>query len=168
MAFDFLGALSLEQLRELEAFLEEELEDLAEQVNTLRSEVDNIKRAKADLITADENFGGNALENISFGELPDITRVPKQDDSNSAYLVEQLKRPFIQNIKFKRERIEYKIKKLLDAEEQMNEMIDRKMIAQTKTRELINQIERLFTEDNANHLFKTTNELINFRRGVNT
>lgn len=168
MAFDFLGTLSLEQLRELEAFLEQEIEDLAEQVNTLRSEIDNTSRAMNDLIVADQNFGGNVLENLSFGELPDIEKIPKQDDSNSGHLVEQLKRPFIQNIKFKRERIEFKVKKLLDAAEQMNDMIDRKTIAQTKTRELLNQIERLFTEENSNHLFKTTDELINYRRGVNT
>lgn len=164
MAFNFLGTLSLEQLRDLRSFLEEEIELIDEQINNLRVEVDNTKRLRQEFITADNNFGGNTK--IYETELPDVIRVPRQDDSNSARIMEKIKKPFIQNIKFKRERLEFKIKKLTDFIEQLRESIDRKAIAKTQTIQLLNELEQMFNADNADHLFQTTDELENYQKGI--
>lgn len=166
MAFDFLGTLSLEQLRDLRAFLQEEIQDIDEQINTLRVELDNTKTTRIEFIEADSRFGGDVMASIYETELPKIRRVPKQDDTNSAILVQKAKKPFISNIKYKRERIEFKVKKLTDLIEQIREMIDRKAIAKDQTIELLNEVEKLFNEENSNHLFKTTEELNNFFQGI--
>ena len=166
MAFDFLGTLSLEQLRDLRNFLEGEIEFTETQINTLRVELDNVSRVKADFIDSASNNGYDVLENLYITELPDIVRIPRQDDVNSASIVEKIKKPFISNIKFKRERIEYKVKKLMDVEEQLKEQIDRRGIAKDQTIEMLNEVERLFNEENSNHLFQTKDDLNNFRRGI--
>jgi len=166
MAFDFLGTLSLEQLRDLRNFLEAEIEFTTTQINTLRVELDNVNRVKADFIDSASNNGYDVLENLYITELPDIVRIPRQDDVNSASIVEKIKKPFISNIKFKRERIEYKVKKLMDVEEQLKEQIDRRGIAKDQTIEMLNEVERLFNEENSNHLFQTKDDLNNFRRGI--
>ena len=166
MAFDFLGTLSLEQLSFLRSFLDEEVELIDEQINTLRVEVDNAKRLRQEFFTADNNFGGDTLNNIYETELPDVTKIPRQDDSNSARIMSKIKKSFIQNIKFKRERLEFKIKKLTDNIEQLTESIDRKAIAKTQTTQLLNELEKMFNADNANHLFKTTEQMKNYKKGI--
>ena len=168
MAFNFLGTLSKEQLNELRNFLSAQLEDIEEQVNTLRVEIDNLKRTRNDIYLADTNFGGNIIDTIGSieTELPDLVRIPKQNDANSARIMEKVKKPFLQNIKYKRERLEYKIKKITDAIEQNNEMIDLKAIAKTQTLELLSQIDSMFNYDNKNHLFQTTDEMRNFKMGI--
>lgn len=166
MAFDYLGTLSLEQLRDLRSFLDEELETIDQEINTLRVELDNSKRMMEELTTADGNFGGNTIGSLSQKTLADVIRIPEQDDTNAAVIMEKIKKPFITHIKFKRERLEYKIKKLTDSIEQIEEMVDRKATAQTQTRQLLNQLEAMFNEDNSNYLFQTTDELRNFRMGI--
>jgi len=166
MAFDFLGTLSLEQLRDIRAFLEEQIEDIDEQINTLIVEIDNAKRTRNELVIADSNLGGDSLQSSFFTELPDIQKIPEQNDSNTAILMEEVKRPFIQNIKFKRERIEFKVKKLNDFIEQMKEEVDRKAIAKDRTIQKLNEIEQQFNDANSNHLFSTTDKLKNFKQGM--
>jgi prefoldin subunit 5 len=165
MAFNFLGTFSLEQLRELRNFLVSEVESFDQQINSLRIELNKLKTTRTELVTADSNFGGNVLQSIFETELPPIVKVPKQDDTNSATLIEKVKRPFISTIKYKRERIEYKIKKLTDTVEQMSEMIDRKAIAKTQTTQLLDEVERMFNDQNKNHLFQTTDDMKNFFAG---
>ena len=165
MAFDFLGTLSLDKLMELENFLLEEIEDTSMQINTLMIEVNNLNTARNNLITADQNLGGNAIDSLFPTELPDVIRTFKAEDTNSANLIDKIKKPFRQNIKFKRERLEFKIKKLLDAAEQAKEMIDRKAIAITQTKELLSELRQLFNDNNKDHLFSTEDDLRNFRKG---
>jgi len=185
MAFNFLGTFSKQQLDDLRNFLIAELEDVDQQINTLYIERENLKRTRTDLLTADANFGGTTLNNfISVNEavgtqldsttgksattkLPYITKANIQDDRVSAILIEKIKRPFISTIKYKRERLEYKIKKITDAIEQTNELIDRKAIAKTETVALLNKVDVLFNYDsNKTFLFPTTEELINYKKGV--
>ena len=99
-------------------------------------------------------------------QLPDDSKIPDQNDANSAILVEKLKKPLLANIKFKRERLEFKIKKMFDYTEQLNELVDQKAIAKTQTTQLLNQLEQLFNNENKNHLFKTTDEMKNYLRGA--
>lgn len=159
MAFNFLGTLSLEQLNSFEAFLSGEIINIDEQINTMRTEVNNLMLTRNELLTADANNGGTTNQWVNDNLLQDVIRVAKSNDANSAYLMEQVKKPFIQNIKYQRERLEFKIKKITDAIEQTNEMIDRKSIAKTNTSTLISEIRALFTAQNSDHLFQTTREM---------
>ena len=166
MAFDFLGTLSLEQLREFRSFIEEEVESIDDAINTLRVELDNTKRTRIDFSIADDNFGGDVAETVSDTKLEEDSNIPLINDSNSRDLMVKIKRSFISNIKYKRERIEFKYKKLTDRIDNLKEEIDRKAIAKTQAIELLNELEQLFTEENKTHLFKTTNDLENYRKGV--
>lgn len=166
MAFNFLGTLSRPQLEDLKGFLIEQMDDIEEEINYLYAEVNNLEETLANLVFADNNFAGNALMRVYDTELPDVVKVPHQDDTNSALIMERIKKPFISTIKYKRERLEYKIKKMTDAIEQSKEMIDRKAIAKSQTLSLISEVETLFTAKNANHLFNTTEDMKNYQRGI--
>jgi len=166
MAFNFLGTMSVIQLQELKSFLDAQIEDIDEQINFLYTERDSLKRTFTSLASADEALGGSAGEHIFETHLPDIVRVPKQDDSSAAVIIEKAKRPFISTIKYKRERNEYKLKKLLDVIEQTSEMIDRKAIAKSQTLLLLNELESKFTLENSAFLFKTEEERKNYKQGI--
>ena len=168
MAFNFLGTMSIIQLQELKSFLDAQIEDIDEQINYLRTERDSLERTFTALATADQALGGSAQERIFDIKLPDIVRVPKQDDSSAAVIIEQVKKPFIETIKHKHERNEYKLKKLYDAIEQTSEMIDRKGIAKSQTLLLLNELESKFTIENSAFLFKTEEERINYMQGIFT
>jgi seryl-tRNA synthetase len=194
MAFNFLGTLSKPQLDELRNFLEAEIEDVDQQINYLRTELNNLSRTRDDLLQADINFGGKTIntfvsDNEAVGtkklteldtqtntvksseknvttKLPYVAFANLQDDSVSASLIEKAKRPFISNIKYKRERLEYKIKKITDAMEQTNETIDRKAIAKTQTAALLNQVDSMFNNtSNRGILFPSTEALVDYKRG---
>jgi len=184
MAFNYLGTLSKPQLDELRNFLNSEVEDIDQQINYLHIELDNLRKTRDNLLQADSNFGGKTLEtfvneNEAVGtktinsstdpvptKLPYLTVASLQDDRASAQLIDKAKRPFIGNIKYKRERLEYKIKKMTDAMEQTNEMIDRKAIAKSQTTALLNQVDTMFNQTNSGFLFPSTEALVNFKRGV--
>ena len=186
MALNYLGTLSKPQLDELRNFLSQEVEDVDQQINYLRVELSNLTRTRDELVQADSNFGGKTIntfvvDNEAVGikkykdskefivptKLPYITYANLQDDRVSAQLIEKAKRPFIGNIKYKRERLEYKIKKVTDAIEQTNELIDRKAIAKTQTAALFNQVDTMFNnESNKGFLFPSTEALVNYKRGV--
>ena len=61
-----------------------------------------------------------------------------------------------------------KIKKISDVIERLSEARDRKAIAKTQTRELLNRVESMMNEDNRTHLFKTEDDRKNFSKGINT
>lgn len=168
MAFNFLGTLSIPQLQDFRSFLEAQLVDIDEEINYLYVEMNNLNQTLADFSQADNYFGGEATNVLNPTQLHDVVKVTKQDDSSAAYLMAKIKQPFISTIKYKRERNEYKMKKLLDAIEQAKEMIDRKSIAKTQTTALLNQIEAMFNSQNSNFLFKTDADLKNFLQGINS
>ncbi|MDD5649576.1 MAG: hypothetical protein PHF86_04050 [Candidatus Nanoarchaeia archaeon] len=166
MAFNFLGTLSSPQLQELRNFLEAQINDIDDEINYLYVEMDNLKQTLMRFSEADSYFGGDALNSLYTTNLPDVIKVPKQDDSLSAEIMAKVKKPFISTIKYKLERNEYKMKKLLDAIEQAKESIDRKSIAKSQTTALINEIESLFTNQHSTVLFKTTEDLNNYMQGI--
>jgi len=166
MAFNFLGTLSLPQLNELRSFITQEIEDIEAQINLLRVERDNLERTRQGFVASDSYFGGNTIATINEEKFTDVYNIPRQNDSYPASFIQKAKFPFIQNIKYKRERLEFKIKKLSDAIEQDSEMIDRKAIAKTQTQELLNEVEKLFGRVDMPTLFQTTEELENFQKGI--
>lgn len=168
MAFDFLGTLSTPQLQELRNFLEAQMIDLDDEINYLYVEMNNLKETLANFSQADAYFGGEAVTSLYETELHNVVRTSKQNDSLSAELMGRIKKPFISTIKYKLERNEYKMKKLLDAIEQAKENIDRKAIAKSQTKALLNELDSMFTDQNSNFLFKTTEELENYSQGIIT
>lgn len=168
MAFNFLGTLSTPQLQELRSFLEAQLIDLDDEINYLYVEMNSLRQTLNDFSQADAYFGGQAISTLYETELHNIVRTPKQNDSLSADLMARIKKPFISTIKYKLERNEYKMKKLLDAIEQAKENIDRKAIAKSQTKALLNELDAMFVDQNSNFLFKTTEELENYSQGIIT
>jgi prefoldin subunit 5 len=168
MAFNFLGTLSIPQLQEFRSFLESQLVDIEEQINYLRAEEFSLKKTIEDFSIADNHFKGNTLDSINSNKyvLPDIIKVTKQDDTPSAAIMSDIKKPFISTIKYKRERLEYKIKKLTDAMEQTKQMIDEKAIARSETVALLNQLEKMFVAENSNFLFVSEEARKNYLQGI--
>jgi hypothetical protein len=166
LAFNFLGTLSSPQLQDLRSFLEEQIVDINEEINYLYVEMNNLRQTLSYFSTADNFFGGSASNVLYETQLHDLVKVTKQDDSVSADLMSQVKQPFISTIKYKRERNEYKMKKLLDAIEQSKEMIDRKSAAKTETKSFLDQIERMIADDNNNILFPSEQARKDFAKGV--
>jgi hypothetical protein len=166
MAFDFLGTLSLEQLNDLRDFLTVQVESIDDEINTMIIEMDLYKTTMQEMIDADSRNGGNVGETLHETDLPDIVKSPEQNDSNSASLMYEAKKQFIPHIKYQRERLEFKIKKIMDYIEQTREFIDRKRIAKEKTSILLNAVQQLFNDDNKFHLFQTTEDLKNYKKGI--
>lgn len=166
MAFDFLGTLSLQQVNELRSFINGEISGIQSQINNLMAELDGVRQTKANFVDAAQQLGDtNILDRIFDRELPLVVKSKRQEDKASGLVVDEIKKPFISNIKYKRERNEYKIKKLMDLEEQIKEQMDRKAIARTKTAEMLNKLDSMFNEDRT-YLFKTTDDLKNYLTGV--
>lgn len=168
MAFNYLGTLSIPQVQELRNFIEAQLIDLDDEINYLYVEMNNLRQTLANFSQADAYFGGESVNTLHETELHDVIKTPKQNDSLSADLMSRIKRPFISTIKYKLERNEYKMKKLLDAIEQTKESIDRKAIAKSQTKALLNELDTMFTDQNSNFLFKTNEELRNYSQGIIT
>lgn len=156
MAFDFLGTMSQNELSTLRIFLQGEIEDAEEHINTLRVELDNVTKTRNDLITADQQMGGDTINDMGEDEI--AKDIKRHYDITSAELMYKIKEPFIPNIKYKRERIEYKIKKLTDTMEQLKKQIDIKSITITETEELLAELNSKFSNENADHLFRTEQE----------
>lgn len=166
MAFDFLGTLSLEQLNGLRDFLSVQIESIDDEINTMVVELNLYKTTMQEMISADSKHGGNVGEALHETDLPDKVKVPEQNDANSASLIYEAKRQFIPHIKYQRERLEFKTKKIMDYIEQTREFIDRKMIAKEKTIKALNAVQQLFNNENRFHLFQTTEDMKNYKRGI--
>jgi hypothetical protein len=168
MAFDFLGTLDRNQLNELRNFLQEQLRDFDEEINFLYVEMNSLEVTLTNFMSADDFLGGDFSSKVydTRTQLPFLKKVLRQDDSVSAKLVSDVKKPFISTIKYKKERNEHKIKKLIDAIEQDKEMIDRKSIAKSETLALLSKLESMFVEKNSNFLFNTEEDRINYSKGI--
>lgn len=166
MAFNFLGTLSTPKLQEFRSFLEAQLLDIDDEINYLYVEMNNLQKTLESFSQADSFFGGDAINSLYRTELHDEVKSPKQNDSASAEIMAKIKKPFISTIKYKLERNENKMKKLLDVIEQTKENIDRKSIAKSQTVALLNELDAMFTSNNSNFLFKTEEDLKNFSQGI--
>jgi hypothetical protein len=168
MAFDFLGTLSRPKLQELRNFLEDQIKDINEEINYLYTEMNNLTITLINFLEVDAEVNGSMFDRVQEiqTELPNLIVIPKQDDSVSAGIISDIKQPFISTIKYKKERNEYKVKKLIDAIEQDKEMIDRKAIAKSQTTALFDQVEKMFNSDNSSFLFNSEEDRINFSQGI--
>jgi len=169
MAFDFLGTFTNEQLFELETFLTVCLSDTDLQANHLVMEANRYRNVKIKLETALKNLGAttnsdqlifyrnerelsgnkfvkktytnNLFEN-SF--LRQDTGAPNMyDDFDVGQLVLKLKTPYLNEIKFKREALEKKIRACADYIEQCEELRMMKIYAKTETEQLLKSIKEI-------------------------
>lgn len=166
MAYNFLGTLSSPQLQDFRSFLEAQIVDIDEEINYLYVEMNSLRQTLTDFSKADNHFGGEASSVLYETQLHDLVKRIKQDDRAPADLMAKIKKPFVSTIKYKREKNEYKMKKLLDAVEQAKESIDRKAIAKSQTRDLLNQLEQMLNSNNSNTLFKSEVDRKNYAQGV--
>jgi len=166
MAFNFLGTLNIDQLQEFRSFLEEQYVDIDQEINNLYVEKNSFQKTLDEFCESDAFFGGNAKKVLFSNELVDVKRSGKQDDSVSADLMSRIKKPFISTIKYKRERNEYKMKKLLDNIEQTNQLIDLKSIAKSETIALLNELESKFSDKSSTVLFSNESKMNDFSRGL--
>jgi len=168
MAFDFLGTLSKAQLNEFRNYLEEQIVDITEEVNYLYAENNNLEQTLTNFMTADNILGNSFSLNVQSirTQFADIVSVPKQDDSVAASLIADIKDPFISTIKQKKERNEYKIKKLIDIIEQNREMIDLKSVAKSATKSQLDELDKMFNSSNAGTLFNSEEDKVNYMQGI--
>jgi hypothetical protein len=166
MAYDFLGTLSITELQDFRSFLEAQIVDIDDEINFLYVEMNNLKQTLASFAEASSHFGDDSTRFLYETQLRDVIKIPKQDDSPAASIMAQVKKPFISTIKYKLERNEFKMKKLLDAIEQTKESIDRKAIAKSQTRALLNELEGMFIDKNSTFLFRSDEEMKNYFQGI--
>jgi hypothetical protein len=169
MAFDFLGTFTNEQLLELEAFIQVCLIETDLQANHLVMEANRYRKVKLKLETALKNLGAltdsdqlifyrgerelsgnkfvkktytNNLFEHSF--LRQDTGAPNMyDDFNVGQLVSKLKAPYINEIKFKRENLEKRIRHCSDYIEQCEEQRMMKIYAKTESLQLLKTIKEI-------------------------
>jgi len=130
MAFDFLGVLTREKFEEFEEFLNEEVKYFTQRIYYLFYEIDNIYKLINKFKTADLKLRGKYAKSKE----PDYEWVviPRDDEPrkpipfSSATTADMiyLKRGLKDQIKFRRERNEYKVKRLRDLAYQYETEID--------------------------------------------
>lgn len=151
MAFNFLGTIeSLTQFEEFEEFVNIEIKNISKRMNHLATEVKNLD------ILLDKFKISDARLRTEFkkSELPDERwiiqarnrEIPKlmQIDTSTALDVDSLKSGFLDAIKHKRERNEFKIKRIRDLKEQLSDEIKMLQIRQSDWTDIISKIKSKF------------------------
>ena len=147
MAFNFLGKIpSIKDWKEFEEFVNTEMANIDYKVTYLNSEIQRLytllnKFKKADLI-----LRSGYLES----QPPDINYIVKARtkeehlmsviDTMTAVQVAQLKAPILDNIKSKRERNEWKIKRIRDLIEQYQNEMDNITKQKTLYKDILNHV----------------------------
>jgi prefoldin subunit 5 len=119
MAFDFLGTFSKQDLENLRTYLQSQVDKVDTQINHMTFESNKLQKTMQTLLDYSSSQGFKfKMFDTSF-----YRKVSSQfDDSDSATVVQITKEPYYRNIK-SREVIEFKIKKILDKIEQIQEQI---------------------------------------------
>jgi hypothetical protein len=170
MAFDFLGTFDLVQLEELETFLTKKLKELDSQTNHLIMQAKRIRALQIKYEQALKQLGATQSNNVlivralekkevSLGKFVDnlverkvfeqvLLKKPSYapeglDDITRSILAAKLKKPFIPEIKFQRERLENKIRKCGDLAEQLEEQRMVKLISREETANLIKALKEI-------------------------
>jgi len=184
MAFDFLGTFTIDQLNDLELFLNNKIEEIDDQASNLIIEANKAKNLQEKYERALKNLGGlqntngllitkrlekieestaNWVNQVYENQLFESTFLKKPnfspsalDDIPTAVLMSKLKKPFIAEIKFQRERLEHKIRKCGDLVEQLEEKRFYKLIAKKETQALLEPVKEISA---ANEATKTPTDI---------
>jgi chromosome segregation ATPase len=148
MSFDFLGTFSKQDLENLRTYLQGELTKADSQMNHMMLESNKLQKTLQIMLAVAEKRG---IKFKTF-EQSFYKRVRSQyDDSDSATLVQLTKQPYYRNLKF-REQFEFRIKKLLDKIEQLQEQMHQLRMSKS---EFTANIEKLNSMFDATHPFLT-------------
>ena len=141
MAFDFLGQFSREEYEEFIEFLDLEYESLDARISNLNTEIARNNTYINKLDKAEENLlkPYQKIANIKYNDGVEEVEVPYRtkisvlkntlglisfedeihDDIDSMYVMRQMKDSIVSSIKYKREKLEYIIKKAIDLSDQL-------------------------------------------------
>jgi hypothetical protein len=155
MAFDFLGSIDgFEKFEELEEFIIIESKKVTSKINYLTRErlrltelLDKFKRA--DLYLR-KDYPSSERADIDYIKNPRPRMKVKSEpfDAENGADVDFLKKYLLDQIKFKRENNEYKIKKIRDRVEQINNEIEDLKIGFNEFENILNRIKGRFNLDN--------------------
>jgi hypothetical protein len=171
MTYDFLGTYTIDQLNDLEGFLEQKIEDLDNEANHLVMEARRVRLMKSKYESALVKLGADTddsgilttkrLEKVEqspsvfvnsivqgrifeYASLKVPAYVPAyMDDASSAVIMEKMKRPFRNELKYQRERLEHKIRKCGDLAEQLEELRNMKLIAKDETAAMLKSLREI-------------------------
>lgn len=131
MAFDFLGTISsFEEFEELEEFIQKEAVNIDKRIDNLNSERLRQLELADKFMSADLIMRADYKKSIRPDRLWLNSPRPKQVDRKktldaaNAVDVALIKKTFLDSIKYKRERNEFKVKRLLDLAYQIQEEIN--------------------------------------------
>lgn len=140
MSFDFLGIFSKQDIDLLQSFLQGELNNVDAQINHLVLETGKLQQTLLEL----NNYANSSNVKFKIFDKSFYRKIQTQvDDSDSAVIVQKVKKPFYQNIKF-RDNIEHRIRKIMDKIEQIQEQIHYLRIEKTEFQTDMQTINSLF------------------------
>ena len=148
MAFDFLGTFSKQDLENLRTYSQGEVDKVDAQINYMTLESNRLQKTMQALLDYADSQG------IKFKTFSTsfYRKVSSQyDDSDSALVIQKIKEPYYRNIKL-RESIEFRIKKILDKIEQIQEQIHLLRISKTEFRLNVETVNSMF---NTQHPYLT-------------
>jgi len=140
MAFDFLGIFTKQDITNLQAYLQAQLDDVDAQINHMVLELAKLQKTLARLIDLANNRG---IKFKTFGTMFIRQLNSQVDDSDIARLVQKTKEPYYSNIKF-RDDIEHRIRKTIDRIEQMQERIHLLRMSKSEFRSNFETINSMF------------------------
>lgn len=168
MAFDFLGQFSRDEYEEFIEFLDKEYESIDARISGLTTEIARVETLINKLDQAENNFLSkyekirkieyfNGVEDVEteyrtkdsvLKNVINASDYPTDinDDIDSGYIIKLMKNSIEDSIKYKRERLEFKIKKSIDLYDQLvNEKL---ILSQRKEdiQDLKDRIEDIFLD----------------------
>jgi flagellar biosynthesis chaperone FliJ len=144
MAFDFLSKFTKGDLEKLRSFLQGQLDNVDMQINHMTVESDRLQKT-LNKLSDYANSRGVAFR--IFGKNFNRKHENAFDAIDVSSIVQQTKEPYYRNIK-NLERIEFKMKKLMDKIEQTQEQIYLLRMSKSEFRVNIDQINSLFDASN--------------------
>ena len=161
MAFNFLGTInSLEDFQEFEEFVRVEADRIGNRIDHLLKEkgryyelMDKFKKADLGLR---KDYAGSDIPDANWIRSPrsSLSSRPYSEDALNLVDVDELKTSFLDTIKAKRERNEFKIKKIRDLIEQISNEINLLETEKTRYEETLNKISYRFDDPEYSELQK--------------
>lgn len=176
MAFDFLGTMTVQQLLQLADFLDAKILEVDNQANHFLMQAQKVRNLKRKYETCLKNMGApvNSKGVLTAYRLekeanPASGKYEKKlyedqifeqtlmkllpyapsalDDTSKAVLMDRIKKPFIPEIKFQRENLEYRIRKCGDLIDQYEERRMLKLIARNETASLLSSVKEILSAE---------------------
>jgi len=171
LAFDFLGQFSRDEYNEFKEFLDKEYESLDARVSNIVTEMARVETLINKLDEAENNFlkQYSKIRPITYVDLNNesVTKPYRtkdstlanatgvsvyetriQDDIDSAFVINIMKDSIKTQIKYKRDRLEYMIKKAIDTWDQLDNEKLNLLARKDDIKDLKDKIEEIFIDPN--------------------